>query len=176
MTEYRRFYQPNATWFFTVNLAERKNNRLLVDNIELLRECFRYVKQRKPYHVDAIVILPDHLHCIWTLLPDDNNYSVRWNMLKGRFSRAIDKGERISTSRLNRRERGIWQRRFWVHLVTDQEDYNRHIDYIHWNPVKHGIVQHVIDWPHSSFHQFVEQGIYPAAWGYSGNFEIEVGE
>lgn len=176
MTEYRRFYQPNATWFFTVNLAERKNNRLLVDNIDLLRECFRYVKQRKPYHIGAIVILPDHLHSIWTLPPDDSNFSVRWNMLKGRFSRAIDKGERVSVSRLNRRERGIWQRRFWAHLVTDQEDYNRHIDYIHWNPVKHGLVNCVIDWPHSSFHQFVEQGIYPAAWGNSGSFEIEGGE
>jgi putative transposase len=107
MTDYRRYYLPNATWFFTVNLAERKNNHLLVKNIDLLRECFRYVKQQKPFHVDAIVILPDHLHCIWTLPADDSNYSIRWSMLKGRFSRAIDNGEKISASRLNRRERGI---------------------------------------------------------------------
>ncbi len=176
MTEYRRFYLPNATWFFTVNLAERKNNRLLVDKIDLLRECFRYVKQQKPFHINAIVIMPDHLHCIWTLPPDDGNYSVRWNMLKGRFSRAIDKGERISTTRINRRERGIWQRRFWAHLITDQEDYNQHIDYIHWNPVKHGLVKRVIDWPHSSFPQYVEQGVFPVTWGHSGHFEIEDGE
>jgi putative transposase len=168
MTEYRRYYIPNATWFFTVNLAERKNNRLLVEHIDLLRDCFRYVKQQKSFHVDAIVIMPDHLHCIWTLPADDSNYSIRWNMLKGRFSRAIDKGEKISASRLNRRERGIWQRRFWAHLITSQEDYNHHVDYIHWNPVKHGHVKQVIDWPHSSFHQFVERGIYPATWGHSG--------
>ena len=165
MTEYRRFYQPNATWFFTVNLAERKNNRLLVDNIDLLRECFRYVKQRKPYHVDAIVILPDHLHCIWTLPPDDNNYSVRWNMLKGRFSRAIEKGERISVSRLNRRERGIWQRRFWEHTLHDEQDYQNHFDYLHFNPVKHGLVDGVSKWPYSSFHYWVKQGVYTDLWG-----------
>ena len=176
MTEYRRYYIPNATWFFTVNLAERKNNHLLVENIDLLRESFRYVKQQKPFQINAVMVLPDHLHCIWTLPPDDSDYSIRWNMLKGRFSRSIDKGERISTSRLNRRERGIWQRRFWAHLIMDQEDYNRHVDYIHWNPVKHGIVKQVIDWPHSSFHQFVKEGIYPATWGHSGQFGMDGGE
>jgi putative transposase len=105
MADYRRIFIPNATWFFTVNLTERKNNRLLVDNIDLLGECFRYVRQQKPFHANAIVILPDHLHCIWTVPPNDSNYSIRWNMLKGRFSRAIDKSEQISKSRLSRRER-----------------------------------------------------------------------
>lgn len=99
-------------------------------------------------------------------------------MLKGRFSRAIDKSksERISKSRLSRRERGIWQRRFWAHLIMNQEDYNRHVDYIHWNPVKHGLVKSVIDWPYSSFHQFVEQGIYPPAWGHTGQFDMDGAE
>lgn len=151
MTEYRRFYIPNATWFFTLNLAERKNNRLLVEKIDLLRECFRTVKQKKPFKMDAVVILPDHLHCIWALPPDDGNFSTRWNMLKGQFSRNIDKAERISESRVKRHERGIWQRRFWAHWIEDQEDYNRHVDYIHWNPVKHGLVAQVIDWPYSIF-------------------------
>jgi putative transposase len=154
-------------WFFTVNLAERKNNHLLIDKIDELRNAFRYVKQRKPFHIDAIVVMPDHLHCIWTLPPDDGDFSVRWNMLKGRFSRSIDHGERISKSRQKRRERGVWQRRFWAHLIEDQEDYNRHVDYIHWNPVKHGHAKNVINWPYSSFHRFVNQGVYEENWGKS---------
>ena len=97
--EYRRFYIPYAMWFFTVNLAERNNNRLLIDNIDELRKAFRHVKQRKPFRIEVVVILPDHLHGIWTLPPNDGDFSVIWNMLKGRFSRAIDRGERISKSR-----------------------------------------------------------------------------
>ena len=176
MTDYRRFYIPNSTWFFTVNLAERRNNHLLVERIELLREAFRYVKQRKPFQVNAVVVMPDHLHCIWTLPRGDTDFSIRWNMLKGHFSRGMEKGERISQSRSTRRERGIWQRRFWAHLITDQDDFNRHVDYIHWNPVKHGKTQRVIDWPHSSFHKFVAEGVYPPTWGHSGKFDIDAGE
>ncbi len=176
MTEYRRFYIPKATWFFTVNLAERNNNHLLIDRINELRNAFRYVKQRKSFQIDAIVILPDHLHTIWTLPPDDGNFSVRWNILKGRFSRTIEHGKRISKSRQKRRERGIWQRRLWAHLIEDQEDYNRHVDYIHWNPVKHNLVKRVTYWPYSSFNHFVSQGIYPPTWGHSGGFNMDGGE
>lgn len=176
MTDYRRFYIPNSTWFFTVNLAERRNNHLLVEKIDLLREAFRYVKQRKPFQVNAVVVMPDHLHCIWTLPPGDADFSIRWNMLKGHFSRAMEKGERISPSRSKRRERGVWQRRFWAHLITDQDDFNRHADYIHWNPVKHGKVRRVVDWPHSSFPRFVAAGIYPPTWGHSGEFDMDAGE
>jgi putative transposase len=104
--------------------------------------------------------LLENLDTIWTLPPDDGNFSVRWNRLKARFSRLIEPGERISKSRQKCRERGIWQRRLWAHLIEDQDDYNRHVDYIHWNPVKHGHMENVIDWPYSSFHRFVEQGIY----------------
>ena len=173
MTEYRRFYIPKAMWFFTVNLAERKNNYLLTYKIAVLRDAFRYVKQQKPFHINAAVIMPDHLHIIWTLPADDSDFSIRWNMLKGRFSRAIDGGERVSKSRIKRRERGIWQRRFWAHLIEDQEDYNRHVDYIHWNPVKHGQVKKVIDWPYSSFHRYVKQGIYTEDWGNHEKPEID---
>ena len=173
MTEYRRFYIPNATWFFTVNLAERKNNHLLVEKIDELRDAFRYVKQQKPFRINAIVVLPDHLHCIWTLTQGDGDYSTRWNMLKGRFSRTIGHGERVSKSRQKRRERGIWQRRFWAHLIIDQEDFNRHFDYIHWNPVKHGKVARVADWPYSSFHRYIEQGIYSENWGNDEQFKLE---
>jgi putative transposase len=161
---------------FTVNLAYRKNNHLLIDKIDVLRDAFLYVKQRKRFHIDAIVIMPDHLHPIWTLPPDDGNYSVRWNMLKGRFSRAIDPGERISKSRRKRRKRGIWQRRLWVHLIENQGDYNSHVDYIHWNPVKHDLFKNVIDWPYSSFHRFVKQGIYEKYWGNNEKPEIKSSE
>jgi len=172
MTEYRRLYVPGASWFFTVNLAERKSNRLLVDNIALLRLAFEYTKKRHPFRMDAVVVLPDHLHCVWTLPPDDTDFSIRWNLLKGHFSRSIEKGERISQSREKRRERGLWQRRFWDHLLRDQADYNNHVDYIHWNPVKHGWVTRVADWPYSSFHRFVADGRYPINWGGDGLFDI----
>ena len=176
MTAYRRFYIPGATWFFTVNTAERRGNDLLIQKIDLLREAFRYVKNKRPFNMNAVVIMPDHLHCIWTLPAGDADFSKRWNLLKGRFSRSLKKGERISESRHKRRERGIWQRRFWAHFIADQEDFNRHVDYIHWNPVKHGMVRRVVDWPYSSFHRFAELGIYSAAWGQSGGFAIQDGE
>jgi putative transposase len=176
MTDYRRIYIPGATWFFTVNLAKRRNNHLLVEKIDLLRAAFRYVKERRPFQVNAVVVMPDHLHCIWTLTPEDADFSTRWNLLKGHFSRAVEKGERVSERRGKRRERGLWQRRFWAHLITDQDDFNSHMDYIHWNPVKHGWAKWVTDWPHSSFHHLVERGFYPATWGHSGEFELDAGE
>jgi len=164
MTEYRRAHGPGASWFFTVNLAQRKGNGLLVDRIDLLRAAFVAVRIRHPFRMDAVAILPDHLHCIMTLPEGDTDFSTRWNLIKGNFSRAIETGERISPSRTKRGERGIWQRRFWEHLIRDQEDFNRHADYIHWNPVKHGWAHRVADWPHSSFHDCVRRGIYPADW------------
>jgi putative transposase len=173
MTEYRRAYIPGASWFFTVNLAERKGNRLLTDKIGLLREAFGYAKQRHPFRMDAIVVLPDHLHCIWTLPPGESDFSGRWNSLKGYFSRNIEKGERISASRKSRRERGIWQRRFWEHLLRSQDDFNRHVDDIHWNPVKHGWANKASDWPYSSFQRYVEQGIYTGDWGNDENRDID---
>lgn len=175
MTEYRRAHVPGASWFFTVNLARRKGNSLLVDRIDLLRAAFAAVRARHPFRMDAVVILPDHLHCIMTLPEGDANFSTRWNLIKGSFSRAIEKGEHVSPSRTNRGERGIWQRRFWEHLIRDQEDFNRHADYIHWNPVKHGWARRVADWPHSSFHEFVKHGIYPLDWCGVMN-EVECGE
>ena len=173
MTNYRRIFVPGATWFFTVNLQKR-HNHLLVENIDLLRAAFRYVKQRKPFQVEAVVIMPDHLHCIWRLPPEEKDYPIRWNMLKGHFSHAMPRDEKISTSRRKRRERGVWQRRFWAHLLTDQADFNNHVDYIHWNPVKHGVVERVVDWPHSSFHRYVKEGVYPADWAHSGDFDVSV--
>ncbi len=120
--------------------------------------------------------MPNHLHCLLTFPPGDSDYSTRWGQIKGHFSRHINTGERISKSRAKRRERGIWQRRFWAHLIINQDDFNRHADYIHWNPVKHGWVRNVADWPYSSFRKFVRPGIYPYTWGYSGEFDFDAGE
>lgn len=176
MTTYRRAYAPGATWFFTVALAERHHNRLLVEKVDALRAAFQAVQTRHPFRVDAIAILPEHLHCLWTLRSDDTDYSMRWSLIKAHFSRSIPVGERLSTSRAKRGERGIWQRRFWEHLIRNEEDYARHIDYIHWNPVKHGHVARPLDWPHSSFHRYVRQGILPADWGAGGESPGAYGE
>ncbi len=165
MTSYRRAYAPGATWFFTVALAERRENRLLVERVDTLRSVFRDVQARHPFRVDAIVILPEHLHCLWTLPSGDADFSMRWSLIKARFSRSIPAGERLSASRAKRCERGIWQRRFWEHLIRDEEDFARHVDYIHWNPVKHQHVAQPLDWPHSSFHRYVREGLLPADWG-----------
>ena len=124
MTQYRRIYTSGASWFFTVNLKHRQNNHLLVEQVDLLREAFLYVKQRKLYTINAVVIMPDHLHCIWTLPEGDTDYSGRWNLLKGYFSRGIPTGEPIGKSRIKRRERGIWQRRFWAHLLSRDASQN----------------------------------------------------
>ena len=176
MTEYRRAHVPGASWFFTVNLAQRHGNTLLVDHIDALRAAFAAVKARHPFRMDAVVILPEHLHCILTLPPGDADYATRWNLIKGRFSRSIEHGERLSGSRRKRGERGIWQRRYWEHLLRDQKDFNRHADYIHWNPVKHGWVSRVADWPHSSFHEYVRRGIYPEDWSGGAGEDIMGGE
>lgn len=165
MTEYRRVRAPGATWFFTVGLAERQGNRPLTEKIDALRRAFRTVQDRHPFRMEAVVIMPDHLHCVWSLPVGDSDYSTRWGLIKAGFSRTLVYGERRSMSRTKRGERGIWQRRFWEHCIRDEEDYARHVDYIHWNPVKHGYVQRVADWPHSSFHRFVEKGVYPLDWG-----------
>jgi len=131
-----------------------------IDKIDLLREAFTHVKKSHPYKMDAVVILPEHLHCILTLPDGDSDFSTRWGLIKAYFSRQIANNERISESRMKRGERGLWQRRFWEHLIRDETDYQQHIDYIHWNPVKHGWVESVKDWPHSSFHRYVRDGVY----------------
>lgn len=115
--------------------------------------------------MDAIVILPDHLHAIWTLPEHDADFATRWRLIKSAFSRGVPNGERVSASRSERGERGIWQRRYWEHTLRDEADVERHMDYIHFNPVKHRYVTRVADWPHSSFHQMVKLGVYPQDWG-----------
>ena len=143
MPNYRRARIEGASYFFTVNCAERRGNHLLTENIGLLRNVFRQVKVGHPFTIEAICVLPDHLHCIWTLPPGDADFATRWTLIKAGFSRALPVGERRSESRKKRGERGIWQRRYWEHLIRDEQDFERHADYVHWNPVKHGWVQRV---------------------------------
>ena len=147
--EYRRLRSSGGTYFFTVNLENRKQD-LLVRHVDLLRKSFKTVKQAHPFKIEAAVILPDHLHCIWTLPDHDNDYSNRWRLIKTYFSRALPETESISRSRNKKGERGIWQRRFWEHQIRNEHDFLQHIQYIHNNPVKHGYCQKPSDWAHSS--------------------------
>ena len=164
MVSYRRNLIPGASYFFTVTLLDR-TSRLLIERIADLREVMRSVRDERPFDIDAVVILPDHLHCIWTLPPGDADYAMRWREIKSRFSRKIPAGEYRSLGRVNKGERSIWQRRYWEHTLRDERDMEQHVNYIHYNPVKHGHVTRVADWPYSSFHRFVQKGIYPLDWG-----------
>jgi putative transposase len=173
MTSYRRNFVPGGSYFFTVNLADRRS-RLLTDNIALLRAAFRYARARHPFAIEAVVVLPDHLHAIWTLPDGDADFALRWRLIKSAFSRALPKNEWVSPSRCSKAERGIWQRRYWEHTLRDEADFTRHADYLHFNPVKHNHVGRVRDWPYSSFHRMVHLGVYPAdwagdVWGEGGN-------
>lgn len=163
MTNYRRNFIAAGSFFFTVNLEDRRQS-LLTDNIALLRSAFRYARVRHPFTIDAIVVLPDHLHAVWTMPEGDADYALRWRLIKSSFSRVLPHGETVSTSRAAKGERGIWQRRYWEHTLRDEDDYARHVDYIHFNPVKHGHVRRVRDWPYSSFHRMVRLGVYPEDW------------
>ncbi|HMM88537.1 REP-associated tyrosine transposase [Bradyrhizobium sp.] len=163
MTSYRRNFITGGSFFFTVNLAERRL-QLLTEHIEELRNAFRKVRHRHPFTIDAMIVLPDHLHAVWTLPEGDADFATRWQLIKSTFSHSLPSGERISESRAARGERGIWQRRYWEHTIRDEDDFARHVDYIHINPVKHGLVTRVRDWPFSSFHRMVKLGIYPEDW------------
>lgn len=162
MVLYRRNRIVGGTYFFTVTLRDRKSC-LLVEHIGLLREAVHRTKRAKPFAIDAWAVMPDHMHTVWTLPPGDADYSGRWRSIKGHFSHEIAKLLEGPTPNA-KGEYGFWQRRFWEHTIRDADDYARHIDYIHYNPVKHGYVQNVSDWPYSSFHRFVEKEIYPSDW------------
>lgn len=152
--EYRRVRIAGGCYFFTVALANRQSD-LLIRNIDLLRSAVKEVIAQHPFKINAMVVLPDHIHAIWTLPEGDDNYSMRWMLIKRRFSLSLPKTEMISSSRLYKRERGIWQRRFWEHAIRDESDFLNHMTYIHLNPVKHGYVNNAEDWPHSSIHRLV---------------------
>lgn len=163
MPNYRRANIKGGTFFFTVALADRSSN-LLTEQIDRLRRAYRVVQEQRPFETIAICILPDHIHAVWGLPECDPDFATRWNLIKSSFSRGIDARPR-SQSKVSKREKGIWQRRYWEHAIRDDSDLERHVDYIHFNPVKHGYVTRVADWPHSSFHRFVERGVLAPDWG-----------
>ena len=164
MPNYRRVWQAGGTYFFTVNLLQRQDNDLLTRHTALLRNAVRLVKQRHPFLIHSWVVLPDHLHCIIELPSHEADFAVRWRLIKSAFSKGLPMTERRSEARVARGERGIWQRRYWEHLIRDEADFGAHMDYVHINPLKHGLVKQVREWPHSTFHRLVEKGTYPADW------------
>jgi putative transposase len=162
MVRHRRNLVPGGTFFFTVVLENRRSS-LLIDKIASLRLAFRMTRAERPFAIDAIVILPDHLHTILTLPEDDSDFSGRWRRIKSVFTREVATGG-TPIMRNGRGEYMLWQRRFWEHTIRDDRDFERHVDYIHYNPVKHGLVTRVRDWPHSSFHRYVRRGLAPDDW------------
>ena len=171
MSDYRRCFVAGGTFFFTVVTHRRR--QFLTDDLARthLGKAIRDIQHDWPFEMPAIVLLPDHLHAIWSLPPGDDKYETRWRRIKGEFTRTFlaaggGEGPR-SKSRIHRKERGIWQRRFWEHTLEDEHDFERHFDYIHYNPVKHGWAKSPADWPYSSFHRWVERGVYDKGWGRS---------
>lgn len=151
MSAYIRPKVPGARVFFTVNLADR-SARTLVEHVDALREAVRVTQAERPFRIDAWVVLPDHMHAVWTLPEQDADYSVRMGAIKGRFCRMVPEG-RMRASHIIRRERGVWQRRFWERHIRCDEEFAAHVRYCWINPVKHGLVDHPDAWPYSSWHR-----------------------
>ena len=175
MPDYRRLRIPGATYFFTVNLLDRRSD-LLVAHIAELREAVRAVRAKWPFHIDAWVVLPEHMHCLWTMPEDDSDFPRRWQEIKISFAKSLPKTEPRSARMVRRRERGIWQRRYWEHAIRDDRDYAAHMDYIHFNPVKHGLTEAPGDWPFSTFRRCVTTGLYPADWLPLNSEAVDAGE
>ena len=177
--QYRRARIKGGTYFFTVVTHNRRKILCEPENVDLLRSAFRSVMDKHPYHIDAFVLLPDHLHCIWTLPHDDNDFSTRWRLIKSAFSRKCAphfKGK-VSASRQTKKETTVWQRRFWEHAIRDENDFTRHVEYIHYNPVKHNLVNAPSQWPYSSFHKHVRNGSCDSDWGANSiTFDEDIGK
>jgi len=159
MTSYKRCYLKGQTYFFTLVTYRRTPLFTKTKNINLLKKSFRKTKETYPFNLNAFVILPDHLHCIWTMPKNDYDFSTRWRLIKYYFS--INKYSTLN----QRQEKQIWQRRFWEHIIRDECDWHNHMNYIHYNPVKHGLTTTPNNWPHSSFHYWVQKGLYEQHWG-----------
>ena len=159
MSTYRRAYHQGGCYFFTVVTHERRSILTKPDVLHRLRKAFRQAKITRPFDIDAVVVLPDHLHFLLCLPPGDDDFPTLLRMIKHYVSIGIE------APRNKRNEKLVWQRRFWEHLIRDEEDWRRHMDYIHYNPVKHGYVLRPSDWPHSSFQQAVKKNYYTPDWG-----------
>ena len=156
---YRRAYQPGGSFFFTVVTARRRPIFSSATAVDVLRDAFRAVRQKRPFDIVAIVILPDHLHCIWTLPAGDTDFMTRWRLIKTWFSKRAGLKD-------------VWQHRYWEHVLRDERDLINHVDYIHYNPVKHGWAETPVEWPHSSFAHYVSRGTYPRDWAAGGGVDV----
>lgn len=180
MSRYRRATTAGSSYFFTV-VAYRRQPILCHETIRnALRNAIEAVRISRPFVIDAWVLLPDHLHCVWTLPESDADFSTRWAIIKRAVSLACKdsfyRDDLLTASKLKHRESTIWQRRFWEHQIRDENDFERHVDYIHFNPVKHGHVQHAVDWPYSTFHRYVREGLYKRNWAGTVNDTSVAGE
>jgi putative transposase len=165
MSRYRRSHTPGASYFFTVATLHRRP-LLAQEPVRIaLRQAIAEARRHAPFRIHAWVLLPEHLHCIWELPTDDADFGTRWSLIKRKVTQACGYGMPASASGAARREGGLWQRRFWEHQIRDERDFERHVDYVHFNPVKHGHVRSAKDWPFSTFHRYVKEGLYPEDWG-----------
>ncbi len=162
MVHYRRNRVAGGTYFFTVNLRDRRL-ALLVEHAGALRDIVRVVRIELPFVIDAMVILPDHWHAVWTLPPNDAGYARRIRLIKARFTRQLVRAG-VAIAKDQRGEHRLWQQRFWEHTIRHERDLATHVDYVHSNPVKHGHVVHAVDWPYSTFHRYVKQGVLAPDW------------
>lgn len=164
---YRRAFIPGGSFFFTLVTERRRTLFNDENNVEILRQAFRNVKAKRPFYIDAMVVMPDHLHCIWTLPANDADFSTRWRLIKTWFSKHCPAEMRETPDSVgqHKKQQAVWQQRFWEHALRDEKDFAQHVEYIHYNPVKHGYVDAPEQWPFSSFHRYVQAGIYPPDWG-----------
>lgn len=170
MSQYRRCYQSGGNYFFTLVTHQRHPIFANPEKVEQLKAAINKVKKKYPFSLNAIVVLPDHLHCLWRLPENDKDFSTRWRLIKRYFSMEIN------TLINHRKEKEVWQRRFWEHIIRDENDWKKHMDYIHYNPVKHGLVKSPTDWQHSSFNYWVEKGLYEKCWGAEPITFVEMNE
>jgi putative transposase len=169
MSDYRRYYVKGGTFYFTVVTYSRQPILTTDQGRLFLRQAIQQVRDTRPFELVANVLLPDHWHLVMQLPPGDTKYSLRMKRIKEEFTtRWLEEGlpeSQVTAAQQHKGERGIWQPRFWEHTILDEEDLERCVDYIHWNPRKHNLVARVRDWPWSTFHQFVELGHYSIDWG-----------
>jgi putative transposase len=162
MVRYRRSRIAGGTFFFTVN-SEDRSRTLLIDHVDMLRRIVLSLKSESPFAIEAMAVLPDHFHAVWTMPPNDADYARKLQLIKARFTKCLlDQNVPIAKDR--RGEYRLWQRRFWEHTIRDERDFEAHVNYVHINPVKHGCVTRAVDWPYSTIHRFVKRGILPADW------------
>jgi putative transposase len=172
---YRRSRIEGGTFFFTVVTFNREKILASGEVVDKLRKAFIKVREGHPFEIEAAVVLPDHIHCIWTLPEGDYDFSNRWRLVKSYFTRSMDSPARLPSdiSRTLKKEQTLWQRRFWEHSIRDDNDFIRHVEYIHYNPVKHGLVSAPYTWPYSSFHRFVQKGFYQSDWGSAEEIQFD---